>query len=44
MAAAKKSTATNNKVVFGTRRKGKYKKTSGPKEAAQKKKYRGQGR
>jgi hypothetical protein len=34
----------SKKIVFGVRRKGKYKKSNGPKEAAQKKKYRGQGR
>ena len=42
--AAKKSTAESKKIIFGVRRKGKYKKTNGPKEAPQKKKYRGQGR
>lgn len=42
--AAKKASAEARKIVFGTRRKGKFKKSSSPKEAAQKKKYRGQGR
>lgn len=37
-------TTDSKKIIFGTRRKGKYKKTKGPKERAQKKKYRGQGR
>lgn len=42
--AAKKTSGESRKIVFGTRRKGKYKKSNGPKEASQKKKYRGQGR
>jgi hypothetical protein len=42
--AAKKTTGESRKIVFGNRRKGKYKKASSPKEAPQKKKYRGQGR
>ena len=43
MAKASK-TAESKKIIFGVRRKGKYKKSNGPKEAPQKKKYRGQGR
>lgn len=43
MAKASKN-VESKKIVFGVRRKGKYKKSNGPKEAPQKKKYRGQGR
>lgn len=43
MAKASKTT-DSKKIIFGVRRKGKYKKSNGPKEAPQKKKYRGQGR
>lgn len=42
--AKTKTSSESKKIVFGVRRKGKYKKSNGPKEAAQKKKYRGQGR
>jgi len=43
MAKAKGSSEAK-KIVFGTRRKGKFAKSSGPKDKAVKKKYRGQGR
>lgn len=43
MAKAKASNG-NTKVTFGKRGQGKYKKSNGPKEAPQKKRYRGQGR
>lgn len=42
--AAKKASAESKKIVFGSRRKGKFQKSAGPKDAPQKKKYRGQGR
>lgn len=42
--AKQSKTAESKKIIFGVRRKGKYKKSNGPKEAPQKKKYRGQGR
>ena len=32
-----------SKVTFGKRREGKHKKSNGPKEKREKKKYRGQG-
>lgn len=41
--AKAKSAASNNKVTFGVRKGGKYKKTSGPKEKKVSK-YRGQGK
>lgn len=34
----------SRKITFGSRRVGKHKKTSSPKDKAVKKKYRGQGR
>ncbi len=34
----------SKKIIFGVRRKGKYQKSKGPKDAPQKKRYRGQGR
>lgn len=40
--AKQKPSSENKKVVFGVRRKGKAKKTNGPKESPSKK-YRGQG-
>ena len=43
MAKAKASNGSV-KITFGKRRLGKYKKSNGPKEAPQKKRYRGQGR
>jgi hypothetical protein len=42
--AKAKGSAESKKIVFGVRRKGKHAKTSGPKAASTKKKYRGQGR
>jgi hypothetical protein len=38
-----KGKASNAKTTFGKRRDGKHKKTSGPKDKAEKKKYKGQG-
>lgn len=43
MAKAKSAGASNNKITFGVRKGGKYKKTSGPKEKKVSK-YRGQGK
>jgi len=41
--AAKTKTTSSNKITFGTRRKGKQKKSYGPK-LQRPKRYRGQGR
>jgi len=41
--AVKKSNSESRKITFGNRRKGKHKKTSGPKDKKVSK-YRGQGR
>jgi len=41
---AKATTSDSKKIVFGVRRKGKFAKTSGPKNQTTKKKYKGQGR
>jgi len=38
-----KGKSQNAKITFGKRREGKHKKSNGPKERKEKKKYRGQG-
>jgi hypothetical protein len=42
--AKQKPSSENKKVVFGVRRNGKHKKTTGPKDKKVKLKYVGQGR
>jgi len=38
-----KGKSSSAKITFGKRREGKHKKSNGPKERKEKKKYRGQG-